>query len=70
MLRQTMGTNNGKVTDDISIRYQYGEGESWACLWISWIGIWLNTLADSLIIHGYAKGLEKSTEGSIWKHRK
>jgi hypothetical protein len=22
-----MGTNNGKVADDINIRYQYGEGE-------------------------------------------
>jgi hypothetical protein len=32
MLRQTMGTNDGEVADDISIRYQHyqhGEGESW-----------------------------------------
>jgi hypothetical protein len=28
MLRQTMGTNNGKVADDISNSYKYGEGES------------------------------------------
>jgi hypothetical protein len=27
MLLQTMGTNNGKVADDISNSYQYGEGE-------------------------------------------
>ena len=28
MLRQTIPTNNGKVTSVISNRYQYGEGES------------------------------------------
>ena len=27
MLGQTMGTNNRKITDDISNRYQYREGE-------------------------------------------
>jgi hypothetical protein len=27
ILRQTKGTNNRKVADDISIRYQYGGGE-------------------------------------------
>jgi hypothetical protein len=26
--RQTMGTNNEKVAENISNRYQYGEGES------------------------------------------
>ena len=28
ILRQTMGTNNGKVTSVISNSYQYGEGET------------------------------------------
>ena len=28
ILRQTTGTNNGNVADDISNRYQYREGES------------------------------------------
>jgi hypothetical protein len=29
ILRQAIPTNNGKVADDISIRYQSGEGGSW-----------------------------------------